>query len=69
MTLYPSFVTRSVVSRGIADENPEFRIKTAADITRTVNAELDRLGMKISNVEIVELWSRPGLGRMTTISN
>ena len=60
---------RSVVSRGIADESPEFRIATAADITRVVNAELDRLGMKISNVEIVELWSRPGLVRITPVSH
>jgi regulator of protease activity HflC (stomatin/prohibitin superfamily) len=62
-------VLRSVVSGGIADGTPEFRSKMATDITRAVNAELDRLGMKITNVEIIELWSRPGSGRITVVSH
>lgn len=60
---------RSVVSRTIADDSIEFRSKTAADILQAVNSELHRVGMKISNVEIVELWSRPGLARRTSTSN
>jgi regulator of protease activity HflC (stomatin/prohibitin superfamily) len=60
---------RSVVSRGIADGSPEFRSKTAVDITQAINAELSRVGMKISGVEIVELWSRPGPQRVTVVSN
>jgi len=52
---------RSVLSRGIADASPEFRVKAAEDIAAAVNAELKRLGMKISNVEITELSSRLGL--------
>ncbi|MFZ0635503.1 MAG: SPFH domain-containing protein [Candidatus Acidiferrales bacterium] len=60
---------RQVVSRGIADRSPEFRSKTAADIMQAVNAELTRFGMKISNVEILELWSHPALGHTTTVSH
>ncbi|HEY0701590.1 MAG TPA: SPFH domain-containing protein [Candidatus Acidoferrales bacterium] len=60
---------QSLVSRGIADDSAEYRIKTSEDITRIVNDELARVGMKIANVEIVELWSRPGLERNTTVSN
>jgi hypothetical protein len=52
---------RSVLSRGIADTTQEFRDKSAADITTAVNAELKRLGMKVSNLEITELASRPPL--------
>jgi regulator of protease activity HflC (stomatin/prohibitin superfamily) len=60
---------RSVVSRTIADDSPEYRSKTAADILQAVNSELDRVGMKISNVEVVELWSRPGLIDNKSTSN
>jgi|SRR6185437_6438697 len=60
---------RSIVSGGIADGSPEFRSKTAADITGAVNTALDRVGMRITNVEIIELWSRPGFGRVTAVSN
>jgi hypothetical protein len=50
---------RSVVSRVIGERSPEFLTKTATDITTGVNAELARLGMRVSNIEIVEFWSRP----------
>jgi hypothetical protein len=53
---------RSTLSKGIASEGAEFRIKTAADITQAVNEELDRVGMKVQNVEIVEFWLRPVAG-------
>jgi regulator of protease activity HflC (stomatin/prohibitin superfamily) len=51
---------RSVLSRGIMDESPEFRIKAAADITSAANAELSKFGMKIAGVEVTELSSRSG---------
>ena len=60
---------RSVLSRGIADASPEFRVKAAEDIAAAVNAELKRLGMKISNVEITELSSRSGLKSVTASPN
>jgi hypothetical protein len=51
---------RSVLSRGITDESPEFRVKAAEDITLAANAELSQFGMKISDVEVTELSSRSG---------
>ena len=54
---------RSTLSRGIADESPEYRVKAAEDLAGAVNEELRRLGMKISNVEITELSSRSSFGR------
>jgi hypothetical protein len=60
---------RSVVSGVIGERSPQFRTKTATDITTAVNAELARLGMRISNVEIVEFWSRSQTRRSTEISN
>ena len=48
----------SVLSRTIADTSDEFRAKMAMDITNAANAELKKLGMAISNVEITELSSR-----------
>jgi hypothetical protein len=60
---------RSVVSRGIADRSPEFLSKTAADIAKAANVELIRVGMRISNVEIIESWSRPSSGHTTAISH
>lgn len=59
---------RSTLSRGIASEDPGFRIKAAADITQAVNDELDRVGMKIQNVEIVEFWLRPMTGEITGVA-
>jgi regulator of protease activity HflC (stomatin/prohibitin superfamily) len=49
---------RAILSRGITDESPEFRVKAAADITSAANAELSQLGMRISNVEVTELSTR-----------
>jgi hypothetical protein len=54
---------RSTLSRGIADTSLEYRVKAADDVAGAVNAELKRLGMKISNVEITELSSRSTFGR------
>lgn len=60
---------RSIVSRVIGERSSEFLTKTATDITAAVNAELARLGMRVSNVEIVEFWSRPQPRRSAEISN
>jgi regulator of protease activity HflC (stomatin/prohibitin superfamily) len=57
---------RTVISRGIADTSPEYRSKTAEDITGAVNDELRRMGMKISSVEITELFSRSAAPRRVT---
>src|SRR5580704_12660881 len=35
---------RSVLSRGITDESPDFRVKAAEDITSAANAELSKFG-------------------------
>lgn len=51
---------RGLVSRTIADRTPEFRTKVSADIEAVVNEELRRMGMKISNLEITEIFSRGG---------
>lgn len=56
---------RSVVSRTIADTSDEFQAKAAMNITNAANAELKRLGMKVSNVEITEFSSRAAaIGRV-----
>jgi regulator of protease activity HflC (stomatin/prohibitin superfamily) len=60
---------RSVLSRGITDESPEFRVKAAEDITSAANAELSKFGMKISNVEVTELSSRSGFRNDTAGPN
>jgi hypothetical protein len=56
---------RSTMAGGIADLSPEYRVKAADDIASAVNAELNRMGMKISNVEVTELSSRRTFGRAT----
>jgi regulator of protease activity HflC (stomatin/prohibitin superfamily) len=60
---------RLVASRGVTDRSSESRGKMAAEITQTINAELTPLGMKISNVEIIELWSRPSPGHGTAVAH
>jgi hypothetical protein len=60
---------RSVVSRVIGERSPEFFTKTATDIGTAVNDELARVGMRLSNIEIVEFWSRPRPRRTAEISN
>lgn len=49
---------RIAVSKRIADANPDFRARLAGDIQTTINDELRRVGMKISGVEITEIFSR-----------
>jgi SPFH domain / Band 7 family len=60
---------RSVLSRGISDASPESRAKNAEDIAAAANEELRRFGMKISSVEITEVASRPGAGRLASSPN
>lgn len=49
---------RSTVSRAVLGRTPELRMKMAEDVRKAVNEELHRVGMKISNVEITEIFSR-----------
>lgn len=49
---------RTAVSRRIADGGPDSRARFADDIQTTINDELRRVGMKIANVEITEIYSR-----------
>jgi hypothetical protein len=49
---------RSTISRTIVDRSPEARAKLGEDIQTGVNGELRQLGMKISNVEVTEIFSR-----------
>jgi hypothetical protein len=60
---------RLVASRGIADRSSASRDKMAIEITQAVNAELSPVGMKISSLEIIELWSRPGPVQSTAIAH
>lgn len=50
---------RVTVSKSIGDSFADARRKTAAEIQKAVNAELDRVGMAVDSVEITEAWSRP----------
>jgi hypothetical protein len=59
---------RSALSRGTASDDLDFRTRAVADITQAVNEELDRVGMKIENVEIVEFWLRPIAGEITGVA-
>jgi len=57
---------RSVASRAISDASAEARDRVARDVTAAVNDELGRSGMKIANLEVTEMWSRPVVGRITS---
>jgi regulator of protease activity HflC (stomatin/prohibitin superfamily) len=46
---------RAVMSHTVCDGGPEFAARIAEQITSSVNGELQRLGMKVANVEITEL--------------
>jgi hypothetical protein len=56
---------RTVASRGLGDPSPEAREKTAQEITSAANTELLRSGMKLENLEITEMWSRPAARRIS----
>ena len=57
---------RTVASRGIGDGSSEARGRTAKHVTNAVNTELGRSGMKIANLEITEMWSRPVVKRISS---
>jgi SPFH domain / Band 7 family len=59
---------RTALSRSTASEDPSYRTQAAADITQAVNAELDAVGMKVQNVEVVEFWLRPMSGETTGVA-
>jgi hypothetical protein len=52
-------VIESFAAKNIADTSAAARVKTAEEITEAVNSELSQFGVRISNLEITELWSRP----------
>jgi SPFH domain / Band 7 family len=52
-------VLRSLVARSIADASAGSRTKMGEEIAKAVDNELRQSGMRISNVEITELWCRP----------
>lgn len=49
---------RGAVSRKITDRTQEFRMRVAEAVTAAANEELHRVGMKVSSVEITEVFSR-----------
>ena len=59
---------RSALSRSTANEGLGYRVQVAADIAEAVNAELDPVGMKVQNVEVIEFWLRPMTGDTTGVS-
>lgn len=56
---------RATVSRTITDRTSAFRAKAARDIQGAANEELGRMGMKISSVEITEIFSASGTPQRT----
>jgi hypothetical protein len=57
---------RAIASRGIGDASSESRARMSDEITAAVNAELGASGMKIANLEITEIWSRPVVGKISS---
>lgn len=49
----------SFAASNITDTSPAAREKTAEEITKAVNSELSQFGVRVGNLEITELWSRP----------
>jgi uncharacterized membrane protein YqiK len=60
---------RATVSSQISDGRQEIRNKTAEQIAAAVNAALEKVGMRVSNLEITELWSRSVQPKMTKGTN
>jgi SPFH domain / Band 7 family len=48
---------RSVLSHGIADRSEAARKKAEADLTVAINEELKKVGVTLSSLEVVEMWS------------
>ena len=49
---------RTIVSKSIADTAADARQKIASAIESAANVELDKSGLRVSKLEITELWSR-----------
>ncbi len=49
---------RLTVSKSIVGHSNETRAVTALEIQNTANTELEKFGMRVSNLEITEAWSR-----------
>jgi hypothetical protein len=49
---------RAALSKMIADPHNAPRQKLAGDIELAINADLAKVGMRVANAEITELWSR-----------
>jgi hypothetical protein len=60
---------RLTASKSIASHSAEERIAAAAEIEKTANAELQKVGMGVFEIEITEAWSRPVEPRMTSGAN
>jgi hypothetical protein len=56
---------RAVASRGIGDASLDARDQMAQAVMVAANAELSRSGMRIVNLEITEMWSRPQRGQIS----
>jgi hypothetical protein len=57
------------VKQSITDESPTGRQQAAENITKASNVELAKVGMRIANAEITELWSRPMQAGVATNAN
>lgn len=49
---------RSAASRAIVDANDEYRARMAEGLTSAVNDRLRGVGMRVTNIEITEIFSR-----------
>lgn len=50
---------RSFATTRITDPNPEVRAKFAEDIETFINVQVSKSGMRVKNIEVTELWTRP----------
>jgi hypothetical protein len=60
---------RATVSRGIADPTIESRNRITLEIEAAANAELNESGLRVTDLEITELWSLPALPHMSAGTN
>jgi hypothetical protein len=50
---------RATLSKSISDTTDEARRKAGEEIAACANADLDKVGMRVANLEVTETWSRP----------
>jgi len=60
---------RATVSRSIADTVTGMNSKIGDEIVAAANADLDKFGIRLSNLEITEAWSQPVQPRATAGAN